>query len=166
MTHELLVPEGVLSSLLTLQEQFVTLCEEACECLEAERSALVALNADGVAECAFRKEALASRISVNRQALRDSLSHAGASERADGLLNYLDSTGKDRWERSLGGTRVAWERVQSNCENGQSLLRDSLRNIGALLGQLRLCLGENPRYSARGTSVDGGGTGKVIETEV
>lgn len=141
-------------------DRCIQLAQTLDACLEEERTFLIELKMEELAETTLRKATLSRELVQERHRLRELVSFLvpqGLDENTF-LTEVSDETirGKHReWNRT-------WNRTRFSCESNQRLLKNSARNLGMLSDHLKRLLGDKSRYSNQGKRVDSPATGRVI----
>lgn len=157
------------ASLRTFVEQLdecSDLCEQLSSALGAERSALVAFRMDDLLENNARKESLLSRLHSRQNWVKaETVRLTGGKplstivEEVPAALRASFTSAVARWEKTWGETLV-------RCRANQAFIQHSLRNLTAVADHLRQALGVGRLYSNKGSAVELGTEGSVVEAEL
>lgn len=139
-------------------DRCIQVAETLERCFEEERSHLIALRMEELAETTLRKAALSRELVQERNQLRERMLRAGLYEGE----TIRDSEDTQDIRRKYETWIRAWERARFSCESNQRLLKNSVRNLDVLSTHLKRLLGDKSRYSKQGKRVDSSPAGRVI----
>ncbi len=144
-------------------DESLALCQELVDLLGRERTALILLKGEDLAEITMTKEVLVRKIVDVRRRIREAGKAWFGVESSVDLEKQLPDQQKKIWAEKHAQWTKQWSFACEQAQSSQLFLEHSQRNLGRLIDHWRRLIGDAPLYSSQGKKKDPASTGRVLE---
>lgn len=150
--------------ILFLSDECVRLCLELQGCFQNERIALIEFKMDDLIQNNFNKERLLGALTATKQKLRDAMAEkTGGIYDCEQFEKTLSASEFPLWVARRNEWLSTWELLRNLCEKNQNFFKHSLRNLDAIVDNLKRLFGLHSTYTSKGMRQETSPRGSVVE---